>query len=679
MLNAITSFSQKKYFVPLALLVVCILTYALLIPFLGFYWDGWPYLWQYHVFGPEGYPEFVASDRPYSSFIFVILSALFGTKAIYYHSFILLSRWLSAVAFWWILDIIWPKRKKINIYAAFLFTVYPGFLQQPISLPYSHHLSHMAFFLLSIAGMLYSIKKPKTYWWLTLLSLIASTLMFSLEYFATLELIRPLLIWILLEDLEPNKKKRLWKTIRYWSTYFILLAYFFIWRIFIFKFPTYQPKLLGDFSQGVSQNIGSLFGRTITDLYTVSVRAWSGIFQLPKISEYGYPATYAFWGLLAISFLSTSLFFYIQERKWMSDGKAEKPWKWGTEMILVGSIATLLAGGIVWVTKLPVNIEFAWDRLTLPFIFGVSLIFAGLIYLIRRPRLLRPLIMSILVSGAITFHFLNAVTFMHDWKNFKAFLWQLSWRIPDLKEGTIILTTDFPLKYYSDNSLTSPLNWTYAPDSKTDKLKFVFYYTDVRLKSGRLTALEKDLEIYQPYRSFYFKGNTSNSLVLKYEPPGCLHIMDQIYANAGILPTLTQLEADAIPLSNLTQIITNPKNLKSPPLEIIGEEPAHNWCYFFEKADLARQIGDWDEIVRLGDEAASYGFKPRIPSEWLPFMEAYARVGNWDKVEEIAAASLTNDNKYVPGLCFTWRRMSNDPVFKDNQHLIDLLQGYKCR
>ena len=46
----------------------------------------------------------------------------------------------------------------------------------------------------------------------------------------------------------------------------------------------------------------------------------------------------------------------------------------------------------------------------------------------------------------------------------------------------------------------------------------------------------------------------------------------------------------------------------SPPPMLFGPEPPHTWCYYFQKADLARQRGDWDEVARLGDEARELGF-----------------------------------------------------------------------
>jgi len=73
------------------------------------------------------------------------------------------------------------------------------------------------------------------------------------------------------------------------------------------------------------------------------------------------------------------------------------------------------------------------------------------------------------------------------------------------------------------------------------------------------------------------------------------------------------------------------------PEWFFGSEPNHGWCYFFEKAELALQRGDFDKAVRLAEEAAAKGLKPVEAVEWMPFARAYAYVGRLDKLQAIAA------------------------------------------
>jgi hypothetical protein len=69
---------------------------------------------------------------------------------------------------------------------------------------------------------------------------------------------------------------------------------------------------------------------------------------------------------------------------------------------------------------------------------------------------------------------------------------------------------------------------------------------------------------------------------------------------------------------------------------VFGPEPARGWCYFYEKADLARQRGDWDEVLALGNEALDKEFVPQDSVEWIPFLQGYAIAGDVDHLREMA-------------------------------------------
>jgi hypothetical protein len=88
----------------------------------------------------------------------------------------------------------------------------------------------------------------------------------------------------------------------------------------------------------------------------------------------------------------------------------------------------------------------------------------------------------------------------------------------------------------------------------------------------------------------------------------------------------------------------------TPPAVIFGKEPPHDWCYYYQKASLARQKGDWEEVVRLGLEAESLGFKPVEVSEWMPFYEAYIRAGQRDRAD-ILAVILRDNQKFLRPYC----------------------------
>src|SRR3989304_6490539 len=80
----------------------------------------------------------------------------------------------------------------------------------------------------------------------------------------------------------------------------------------------------------------------------------------------------------------------------------------------------------------------------------------------------------------------------------------------------------------------------------------------------------------------------------------------------------------------------------SVPEWLFGPEPGHKWCSFFEKAELALQAGDFDQVVPLAEQAAERGLKPLLAIEWIPFARAYAILGMVPELES-AATRLTGD------------------------------------
>jgi hypothetical protein len=89
----------------------------------------------------------------------------------------------------------------------------------------------------------------------------------------------------------------------------------------------------------------------------------------------------------------------------------------------------------------------------------------------------------------------------------------------------------------------------------------------------------------------------------------------------------------------------------------MGPEPAHDWCYFYLKADLARQQGDWAKVAELGDEAAAQGLVPDDGYEYLPFIEGYARQGRLKEARLLTRQAALDNDLLRPALCGAWERL----------------------
>ena len=601
----------------------------------------------------------------------MVTTGLFKFNPLGYHLLAFFLRFVGVALFYKILKEIWPNKKAFIFFASSIFAVYPGFLQQPIALIYCHHFSVLAIFLFSILLMIKAAKSEKINGFVFGFSILGSFQMFSIENFAMLELIRPFILWLVLKKQNRNEKASIRKIFLFWLPFVIVFVIFLIWRIFIFKFPTYQPGFFEELKQDPSRSILDLFIRIPKDLFTTTVGAWIKSFTIPQISSFGRSATLLFWILSIFTFVITFIITLIkaEEKKFQ-----QKNGLGDFSLILGGIILFLLAGSIIWGLGLPLDIKFAWDRMTLAFIPAVAILFGAFLDLSKKSRIFPNAIFALLISMAVGSHFENGMRYKRDWENIIQMQWQLSWRIPNLQPQTTLITSESGLSFYSDNSLTSPINLMYS-EQRSDLLEYFLYFSDVRLGLG-LKKLEKDIPIFQKYRSFNFSGNTSNIIAYKYEPPSCLMIMDRVFSNSITNPNLSDLQTKELRLTNLDLIQTDPQN--SPPAYLFGSAPAESWCYYFEKADLARQNRNFSEVAFLGDEAINNRYSPRSASEWLPFLEGYSWEEEWDKVDFIVNEITSAEGNFKQGLCYTLKRISNDPQFPSFEKVQDYSKRYNC-
>ena len=542
--------------------------------------------------------------------------------------------------------------------AALLMLLYPGFKQQPIPLEFLLHFTVLSLFLASLGLMALSLRKPGWPHWpawpLTVLAMACSASMFSLEYFIGLELARPLLIWSVLRNEKPSGGAQRSMGLRiflYWLPYLLVLAAFLAWRIFIFKFQFYRPILIDQLFANPMSALAGLGLRILTDVKTVTWDAWRQIFSLPPG---GWNVRLQDFALMAAGLVLTGLFLLkLAPARNGEPGQASLRNKRMAGILLASLFLLLVAGAPFWLPVIPVAVVFPWDRSSLPFILGSSLALASLVAFIPEPRI-QALLLAGLVGLSLGSQYQNALVYRQVGSNAQAFFWQLSWRAPGLQPGTILISDKIPLDRFSDNDMTPILNWTYAPKLTGHVMPYQLFDLETR-ENGGLPGLKPGLPVTHSSRTMDFKGNTSNILAVYLGLPGCLHMLSSEDAR---LPGLTDNLRRVLPLSRPGLIVTGAQPAAAPP-SMLSPEPAHTWCYLFEKADLARQLNNWQQVTELGDQAASALVKPVDLSEYLPFIEGYAHVQNWDKAGALSKEVTTNAELF-PSLCATWKRIASD-------------------
>jgi hypothetical protein len=103
--------------------------------------------------------------------------------------------------------------------------------------------------------------------------------------------------------------------------------------------------------------------------------------------------------------------------------------------------------------------------------------------------------------------------------------------------------------------------------------------------------------------------------------------------NNPVIPAPTRKAFQISDLSNI-QLSGSPPTL---PQHIFGAEPAQSWCYYFQKAELARQTGDWQLVAELGDQALQLNqlLYPVNAPELVTYFEGCAYTDQWKKAKEV--------------------------------------------
>ena len=644
--------------IPPALLLLCLVSYGLLIPKLGYYWDDWPAIWFAKAFGSASLLQALGIDRPQLAWLYFLTTSLIGDSKAGWQVFSLIMRWVSCLALWWALTQVWPRQRTEITWVTFLFAIYPGFRQQYIALIYSHDWIVIALFFLSMGLMIAAIRKPKWFWPLMILSWILSAYtMFADEYYFGLELLRPVFLWLVLKEQIEDRRKRLGRVLLLWLPYIGLMSAFLVWRLLLHVSPRGQVQIFDQITNNPLLGVFNLLKTIVLDVLESGLLAWALPFNLTAVVQSGVTSIFVY--LLLAAGVAALTVFFLDRLQLSESSQAEPSQAWAKQAAIIGLFSLFIAGWPFWATGWQIGLEFPWDRFNLAMNFGASLMLVGLLSLLLRRRLLTIIALGVIIgiSSASAYHLANL--YRQDWELMKQFFWQMSWRVPGIEPNTILLTNRPPFTYSTDNSLTAPLNWLYAPDLHGNTLPYLFY--DVASHSPEMwNSIDPAKPLVQQYRMLNFDGSFGQAISIFYKPPNCVKVMDPIIDRD--LPGKPLFITAGAQFSRPDLIVTDPTVPASPPVELFGQEPTHGWCYDFEKAELARQTGDWARVAEIGDQALAISPKMTEANvlEWMPYIEGYAHVGQLSKAEQLSQKVYQVHPKMRRTLCSLWGRAQNE-------------------
>lgn len=653
--------------VPVGLFLFALVSFGLLIPQLGFYWDDWSKILVSRIWGLQGYWSYYAEDRPLSAWTHILLTPVLGNTPFAWHVFVLLLRWLSACGMWWCLRLLWPKAQREAAFAAFLFLVYPVFKQQAIAVTFHQQWMQYVLFFISIGAMIWAYRCAHRFYPWTVIALVALLLQLSItEYFVGVELVRPLVIWVMLTASVLSLRRRLLTAFKIYLPYLLVLVVYVVWRLFFIQLSSddpYRANTLYAFFESPLTALIDLAKVVVVDSFYVLVASWADALNV-GLSNYIPRFVFLVWGIgLVCALLVFAYLFKLDDTPAVDDG--ENTISWLYQAMVIGLLATLFGCIPAWITGRRVIEDFHANRYALPAMFGGSLLSVALLEWFCRRKLQKTIALAALIGLAAILHLRVADEYRQIWKNQLDFYWQLYWRAPYIEPQTAIFSDDELFPNQGRFSTSAAINLLYPQPERAPQL-LAYWHFGLRPKLTYAAKNPFDIPLYTQFRSLVFESTTSNALVVHFDPQraDCLWLLDPTRDMDD--PDISSLTRELLQLSKLERIRDQPVSTQYPPPDLFGNRSEQDWCYYYQKAELARQFGQWGQIAELADHVRSQGYCPddgryKPPHEWLPFIEGYAHVGRWEDAEELTLTSAYVEVlKYAPRFCTHWNRLLQD-------------------
>ena len=664
--------SDRPWFYASALLLMGLVAYEYSVASLGFYWDDWEVVFLMHSRQLPLLYGYFAFDRPFA-WPYQLMYTVFGLNAVAWHLMTLLLRWAGILFLYFSLRLIWRRYDSYLRWLGALLIVYPGFLQQSISGAYNRHFAAFALLGLSFYIMALAVKHPGKGWILWPLSWITAAIqVITIEYFVGLELVRILLLWLLLGG-EPqlSPRRRLAKSVLFFLPYVLVFAGYFWWRLFIFPTTLARMNYAGDFK--LFQDFGgsalagllTLLTRAVFDLIYTTVQVWFGAVVGPASFTF---ASKAAWFALAVGLLISLLFALSQPGGY--DPTTPRQGASRRSLFVFGFLAFLVGATPIWLTSRQISGTGSWDdRFSLAAMIGAATMTITLIIWLMRDRWHKALL-ALLLTLSITTQVLIVNRYRLEWTVENQYYWQLAWRVPALTPQTAIFSLEQPSTSVPGYDTSFALNVLF--DGKVvDGAVSYWFFTNNRFLNFDFVPGKS---ISYKDRNLRFTGSTSDAISVVHQGEDrCLQVLDADYAAQ---PFYGAGQAPLVAVSNVSRILADPNAAKPDP-GIFGPEPPHTWCYYFEKADLARQLHDWNTVLQLDKQARQNGYAPKFGAEYVPFIEANAQTGDWPKALELSRSAATVSVQMNPLLCATWSSLAGLPT-ADANIVAQARQNFAC-
>lgn len=651
-------FKSESFIAILLIFLTTVITYGVSIPDLGYYHDDWFVLWSGQARGADSLIPLFSTDRPFMGVVYSVVYGILGDRVINWHLYALLWRFLGGLAFFWILRLIWPEQKHLATLMTVLFIVYPGFLSQPNANTKQNHLYGFGTALFSIALMLQALKTDRRGWKISfsLLSLaLTANYLFIYEYMIGFEATRLVLLgYVLFQQgvrdfggLVKESLRRIWP-------YWLVTAGFLYWRVFIFegeRNATDVSGLAGSYLSNFRSMSIRLILETVKDFLDTSIFAWFvQPYQLFSVASYSN-LIYALLIAGTVAFLAWSYTSLFRKGRGMDVDEQTAP-RLLRDFLWIGAVLIMFAIAPVIFSDRQVDLYDPYKSYGLHPIPGVVLLTTGLLFMLQ-PKF-RSWVLIALVGISVSAQVLNADYWERYWDIQRDMAWQLTWRAPDIKDDTLVMASiSGGFNPQQDYEIWGPINLIYNPGAA----KAPAIQAEVLNSDTAYSILKKDVK-NNHVRDIRLHRDFNNLLLITYPSSvSCFHVID------GTLPAYSGSESLLVQqvgaYSHVDRILPSGK-APAPPASIFGTEPPHNWCYYYQKASLARQAGDWEEVGRLYDRVRELGLETDDKSEVIPFFEGLVNLARYDDARALYREQIRGQAEVRFPLCNT---LATDPGY----------------
>lgn len=648
--------SPKRF--PVFLFLITFIAYGIFLPFLGFYGDDFSYAWLAYRVGSVD--AFFSGNRPLLGQIFLFVSKIIPPSILAWHLLVIFLRSGLVVLVFFLFRSFRRLDQRTPYWISLLFLVYPGALIYYHPVTFTFVFTSIIFLVFSFWLTILNLENTRRRWLITATSLLFSSLNLVIhEYFFFLEILRPILIWLALG--EGDKGKRVKRMIVEALPYLVLFTAVSLYRVSgRASVSHYEPVLISDFLQNPIAAAGKYIPLFAADLVNFGLKVWLKIFQPTTfIQQQGLVTSIIYLVLVAVTALYVYLFLSALDRRFPSK-KATGTSRIGLFLIALGIVALLLAALPPRIAGITNSIEVGVEnRFSLAFALGAVMILAGIFLLTNRFKLVN-ILFALLCAFSIGKHFFVANQFRYEWIEQKRFFWQLAWRFPTLPAPTTIIADYRGLQKVAENPLSAAINWIYFHEAygrSQEQAGYFLFYNEDRIKmeindlNQPLPPMKTGLIGLGSYPQYH--------LLAMENYQGCLRVLDPLTSSLDeSLPAYLQKAAAISDLNR--QYIEDQAHPAIMAANIFGSEPPHEWCYYFQKADLARSRGEWDEMLCIKSEAGQRGFFPQDPQEKIIFLYAHIGSGDYQSALTLSRELSAEKEYFRPMICRIWDKMALD-------------------